>query len=96
MFKRTLRGIGHGLANWPTRGQPPGQSHILQSLGFRDLWAGLARLAKDFAKDALSGNGTWAGDCRIRALPWTVLAWAVPCDDHEFVTYKNRRSNSSR
>ena len=49
LFKRNLGGIGHGLANWPTRGQPPGQSHVLQSKEFRDLWAGLARLAKDFA-----------------------------------------------
>ena len=49
LFKRNLGGIGHGLANWPTRGQPLGQSHLLQSLEFRDLWAGLARLAKDFA-----------------------------------------------
>jgi len=50
LFKRNLGGIGHGLANWPTRGQPLGQSHLLQSLKFRDLLAGLARLAKDFAK----------------------------------------------
>ena len=46
LFKRNLGGIGHGLANWPTLGQPPGQSHVLQSSGFRCLRAGLARLAK--------------------------------------------------
>ena len=34
---------------WPI-GQPPGQPHAVQSLEFRDLWEGLARLAKDFAK----------------------------------------------